>query len=164
NLVEAVKFWTDPELKDFVQPVFAHTGIGRTSRGSDVQTPELEFEYYDGTYDSNGVAVTQNVTRGFSDHIEVLRFLKEMIPNLMFDFSWNDVTMNYIESPVLRDEFIDWVLEENPNLPKEQWNRFSIVIGSDSVRPVFLEQKNQGINTFLPILAELARRGPAGEE
>jgi hypothetical protein len=158
NLVEAVKFWTDPELKDLVQPVFAHTGIGRTSRGSDVPTPDLTFEYYD----SNGTLQTE--TRGFSDHIEVMRFLKEKIPNLVFDFSWNDVTKNYIESPVLGQKFKDWVMEDNPNLPKEQQNRFSITIGSDAVRPVFLQQKNQGINTFLPILADLARSGPIGEE
>ncbi len=112
--------------------VWAHTGIGRFVRAND-----------------HMVQVTvKGIIKQVPQQIAVLYKILETSPNVTFDLSWNDVTQNYADSPLLREYLVDLILEYPEHFK----------YGSDTVKPVNSAEYNQALYTASPVLVELALR------
>jgi hypothetical protein len=149
NFADVVEVFSHPDFRGKITPIFAHTGIGRTARGTDVGLVEVDLKYYN---PGNPNPVEEK--RTFSDHVELMHFLKEKVPNALFDLSWNDVSQNYADSPDLGKKLINFILK----YPDSVFN------GSDAVRPVNVHQKNQTQNSMAPLLADLSLQPNGGRE
>jgi hypothetical protein len=147
NFRKLIRVFSDPNYKD-LNLIFAHTGIGRTSRGTDVPIRLENIQYHD----AQGNLVTES--RDFSNHVDLIKYMLERIPHAKFDISWNDVMQNYADAPQLGQQLME-LIKQHPK---------AFFYGSDSVRPVTDGQLNQSLNTGLPLVADLVLQGPEGRE
>src|SRR5262249_5681562 len=76
NFKEVINIFSHPDLRDKVTVVFAHTGIARTARGADEAVTLKGLTYYE---PGNSNPVTED--RTFNDHVELMDYLKEKVPN-----------------------------------------------------------------------------------
>lgn len=129
------------EYRD-VNIVMAHTGLGRYVRpDAEVITAPVTVR------DLKGNVVQQKEVTA-ARHIHKLYEFFDKVPNARADISWSDVMQAYNDSPQLREDLVDFVID----------NQDRLIFGSDTVMPDTRAQYNQALNVGITMMADIAKR------